>query len=311
VISYAQNAEDVILARVFQGQATGRYVDIGAGHPAEDSVTKHFYDLGWRGVNVEPMPSLAAELSRARPDDVNLVVGVGAKPGEANLHVIDGQWGRSTLDDGLAKSYRDDNDWQLRDVKIEVITLAELLDKYPGDVDFLKIDVEGAEQDVIEGADWTRHRPRVVVVEATEPGAPVPSHEAWEPILLDAGYRCGLFDGLNRFYALAEDTEALTRMATPANVFDEYERYDTASLRAELKTLQTSRPAEVGYIRRLEESVREAQQSRADRDEDVRKLEDALAETRRDTARSQRHTAALEWRVAELEAQLEQAQRKA
>jgi len=311
VISYAQNAEDVILARIFQGQATGRYVDIGAGHPVEDSVTKHFHDLGWRGVNVEPMPSLAAELTRARPGDVNLVVGVGAKPGEATLHVIDGQWGRSTLDDDLAKSYREENDWRLRDVKIEVTTLADLLDKYPGDVDFLKIDVEGAEQDVIEGADWTRHRPRVVVVEATEPGVPVPSHEAWEPILLGAGYRCGLFDGLNRFYAQADDTEALTRMAAPANVFDEYERYETASLRAELKTLQTSRPAEVGYIRRLEESVREAQQRRVEREEDVRKLEDALAETRRETARSQRHTAALEWRVAELEAQLEQAQRKA
>jgi FkbM family methyltransferase len=311
VISYAQNAEDVILARVFQGRATGRYVDIGAGHPSEDSVTKHFYDLGWRGINVEPMPSLAAELSRARPEDVNLVIAVGAKPGEAMLHVVDGQWGRSTLDDGLARSYRDENDWELRDVKIEVSTLAELLERHPGEVDFLKIDVEGAEHDVIEGADWSRHRPRVVVVEATEPGAPVPSHETWEPILLDAGYRCGLFDGLNRFYALADDSEALSRMATPANVFDEYERYDTARLRAELETLQTSRPAEVGYIRRLEESVREAQQARADSGEQVRQLEDGLAGIRREAARSQRHTAALEWRIAELEARLEQDQRKA
>jgi FkbM family methyltransferase len=311
VISYAQNAEDVILARVFQGQATGRYVDIGAGHPSEDSVTKHFYDRGWRGINVEPMPSLAEELSRARPEDVNLVVGVGAKPGEAMLHVVDSQWGRSTLDTGLARTYRDDNGWQFRDVKIKVITLAELLDRHPGEVEFLKIDVEGAEQDVIEGADWNRHRPRVIVVEATEPGAPVPSHEAWEPILLDAGYRCGLFDGLNRFYALADDTEAQARMAAPANVFDEFERHDTARLRAELETLQTSRPAEVGYIRRLEETVREAQQAHADRGEQVQKLEDELAGIRRDTVRSQRHTAALEWRVAELEAQLKQAQRKA
>lgn len=55
VISYAQNGEDVVLARLFQDQLFGRYVDVGAAHPVRDSVRKHFYDLGWRGANVEGM----------------------------------------------------------------------------------------------------------------------------------------------------------------------------------------------------------------------------------------------------------------
>ena len=55
MISYAQNAEDVVLARVFAGRNTGRYVDVGACDPVRDSVTKHFYDHRWRGINVESL----------------------------------------------------------------------------------------------------------------------------------------------------------------------------------------------------------------------------------------------------------------
>ena len=55
MISYAQNFEDVILQRVFHTCDQGRYIDIGGYDPTIDSVTKHFYDRGWSGVNVEPV----------------------------------------------------------------------------------------------------------------------------------------------------------------------------------------------------------------------------------------------------------------
>jgi FkbM family methyltransferase len=310
VISYAQNAEDVVLARVFRGQDAGRYVDVGAGYPVEDSVTKHFYDLGWRGINLEPVPSLAEELSRARPEDVNLVVAVGAKPGNAALHVVLGQWGRSTLDDGIARTYREDHDWQVRDVEVEVVTLAEVLDAHPGAVDFLKIDVEGAERDVIEGGGLDPAPAPGCRGRGHRTGLACPSHGAWEPILVDSGYHCALFDGLNRFYARADDDDALTRLAAPANVFDEYDRYEATRQRTELESLQANRSAELGYIRRLEEAVREAQQAGTTRDEYVR-LESILAETQRDAARGQRYSAALESRVSELEALLDHAHRNA
>src|SRR6185295_16380429 len=205
---------------LFGGQATGRYVDIGAGYPLESSVTKHFYDLGWRGVNVEPDPPVLADLRAARPLDVNLGVAVGATAGRSVLYTFADQWGRSTIDSEVVATYREEQDWDERGVDVEVVTLSGLLDAYPGPVDFLKVDVEGAEHDVLAGGDWRRHRPRVVVVEATVPGTSTPSHEAWEPILLDAGYACALFDGLNRFYAKADDPEALRTLASPANILD-------------------------------------------------------------------------------------------
>src|SRR3954468_14666689 len=86
MISYAQNLEDVLLARVFSRQESGTYIDIGAGHPVEMSVTKHFYDHGWRGVNVEPIPKNHALLAAQRPGDMNLRVAVGNAAGMRTFH---------------------------------------------------------------------------------------------------------------------------------------------------------------------------------------------------------------------------------
>lgn len=302
MISYAQNAEDVVLARLFRQRSTGRYVDVGAGDPVEDSVTKHFYDLGWSGINVEPVPGFAERLRKARPRDVTLPIALGAAEGKATLHVVPEAWGRATLDDRLARRYRDEQRWQVDEVEVEVATLAAVLDEHPGDVDFLKIDVEGAERDVLAGADWDRHRPRVVVVEATAPGSPDPAYEQWEPILLEAGYRCALFDGLNRFYAQADDDEALTCLAVPANVFDEFERHDVARMRAETEDLPAIRAGETGYIRRLEQRLREEQQAREQNAAYIATLEQAVAEERRRAEKATRYAATLEARIFELEA---------
>ena len=88
MISYAQNFEDVILARLFEGVRDGFYVDIGAAHPTELSVTRHFYDLGWSGINVEPIASHHALFERDRPRDVNVNAAAGAAPGEATFYEV-------------------------------------------------------------------------------------------------------------------------------------------------------------------------------------------------------------------------------
>src|SRR5947208_10141555 len=82
MLSYAQNAEDVVLERVFADLEEGFYVDVGASAPVDDSVTFHFYDRGWRGVNVEPDPQDYEQLAALRPRDANLraAVGSGVEP---------------------------------------------------------------------------------------------------------------------------------------------------------------------------------------------------------------------------------------
>jgi hypothetical protein len=88
---------------------------------------------------------------------------------------------------------------------VPVTTLARVCeDHITGEIDFLKVDVEGHEREVLEGADWSRWRPRVVVVEAVRPTLE-PSHQAWESILLRARYEFVAFDGVNRYYARREE----------------------------------------------------------------------------------------------------------
>ena len=56
-ISYAQNNEDVLLWRALGHVRDGFYIDVGANDPVEHSVTKAFYDAGWRGISIEPLPA--------------------------------------------------------------------------------------------------------------------------------------------------------------------------------------------------------------------------------------------------------------
>ena len=85
IISYAQTREDVLLWRALHGVHHGFYIDVGAHDPTNLSVTRAFYDHGWRGINVEPNPSYAEKLRRERPRDVTVQVALGNQPGTAAL----------------------------------------------------------------------------------------------------------------------------------------------------------------------------------------------------------------------------------
>jgi hypothetical protein len=125
----------------------------------------------------------------------------------------------------IAERYRADGQ-EFTPIEVPIWTLAQVVAEYVrGPVDFLKVDVEGFEREVLAGADWCSFRPRVVVMEATVPKSDEPAHGAWEPMLLEAGYRLALFDGLNRFYARADEPALLQMLAIPANVFDDFVPY--------------------------------------------------------------------------------------
>ena len=231
MISYAQNAEDVVLQRAFAGQTTGFYIDLGANHPVVDSVTKHFYDHGWRGINVEPQIPLYQELQRQRPRDINVNVGVSDTAGRLTIHVVTDVDGLTTFDDSLAERHRQAG-YTVTSHTVEVVTLADIVARHvTGPVDFLKVDVEGFEAQVLRGADWSSFRPRVIVLETNYV-------ERWEHLVDQAGYDLAVFDGLNRFYVRREEgPEFRARLDRPAVLaLDQFRRWDQMSEVSALRT---------------------------------------------------------------------------
>jgi FkbM family methyltransferase len=225
IISYAQNFEDVLLNRLFPECTNGFYIDVGACYPVIHSVTKLFYERGWHGINVEPIPSLCEMLAHDRQRDINLNMGLSNREGTATFHECPKEVGSSTFSEEQAEVLRRQG-YELVERSIPVTTLARICEPHAGrTINFLKIDVESHEREVLEGADWSRYRPRVVLVEATRPYTNIPSYEHWEPLLLAADYLFAFFDGLNRYYVRAEDRQLLPLLGVPANVFDQFEIY--------------------------------------------------------------------------------------
>lgn len=226
-VSFAQNHEDVMLWRALGHVEAGFYVDVGAFSPDADSVTRAFYERGWRGVNIEPLPQRLAELEARRARDVNLGVVASDHDGTARLHIV-GDTGLSTVDTAIAGKHRTMG-WAISAIDVPQRTLTGLLDAHlaPGQpIHFLKIDVEGHETAVVRGLDLSRYRPWVILIESTHPNSPEETDRSWEPFLTAAGYRSIYWDGLNRFYLAAEREDLAPAFSAPPNVFDHFVKGD-------------------------------------------------------------------------------------
>jgi FkbM family methyltransferase len=221
LVSYAQRFEDLYLMRCLGGRE-GFYLDIGSGHPVHDNVSFAFYLKGWSGLTVEPNPRLARLTRAVRRRDRHVEALVGAAAGEATFYLVNDFHGLSTMIAGHARAAQTRFGKSSEPLTVPVTTLKDLCAQHvPPRFDFLKVDVEGAERDVLLNGDWQNYRPSIVVVEALAPYTLAPAWEAWEPFLAGHGYRQVWFDGLNRYY-LAEEADELRSCfeAAPASFDD-------------------------------------------------------------------------------------------
>lgn len=251
IVSFAQNAEDVRLWRVFGTVEGGFYVDIGAALPDVDSVTRLFYEHGWSGINVEPSPSFDT-LSAARPRDINLRVAVGESDDPVPFFLTYPYLGMSALDpsthDALPEAVE-----RIEEITVPQLRLDSILKEHARDrtIHFLKVDVEGAELQVLASSDWSSFRPIVVVVEAIEPWSTSGSHVKWEAVLTNAGYRFAAFDGINRFYVASGHTDLVPALAYPISALDKFVTAPTYNTEIALAQAEED-------LRQLRQSVEQA-----------------------------------------------------
>jgi FkbM family methyltransferase len=191
-MSYSQEGEDMILARLFEDRASGFYVDIGAHHPIRFSNTYKFYRRGWKGLNVDATPGSMEIFRYLRPRDISVEAAVGAGGQKLKFYEFN-EPALNTLSAEVAKERNVGKYHVKREVPLVTQSLGELLRAYvPKNtrIDFLTVDVEGLDYEVLCSNDWARFMPEIILAEClgastTEEASAVPVYQ----LLSGHGYK--------------------------------------------------------------------------------------------------------------------------
>ncbi|MEJ7848398.1 MAG: FkbM family methyltransferase [Pyrinomonadaceae bacterium] len=171
---YSQGGEDAVASNTFQSLIpvkNGFFLDVGAYHPYHHSNTYLLYKAGWRGINIDPRESVKRLFDAARPRDINIQVGIAAEDGVREFYEL--KEGLSSMSSfsysnieklGLTKSIR-------RVIELPVLRLSSLLRQYPEltKLDYLNIDAEGLETEILSGLPDGDLRPTVISIEQNGP----------------------------------------------------------------------------------------------------------------------------------------------
>jgi len=294
LISYAQNGEDIILARALRPwERKGFWVDCGAGHPKYDSVTKLFSECGWTGINIEPLDQEFMLLNQDRPHDENIQCLLGGQEGMGIIYAGPPEnRGSSTSDPSLVARYKNEFGQTFEEKKVTVRRLNDILrEKIRPDIDFLKIDVEGSEELVLQGIDFNEFRPKVLVIEATEPNSTEAAYHHWEARVLNSGYLFAFFDGLNRYYVDQKYKDLISDIAIPANILDNYKTNIQIEIEKELESymnqfnnsitytnsLLTENEKTTQYVNSLVQEIEKCQLAIADQQQHIIDVEDRIS----------------------------------
>lgn len=202
--SYAQFAEDRILAEIFDGRTDGCCVEVGANDGRTGSASYLFEKRGWQCLLVEPIPALAQEIRRHRTCRV-VNCAASSREGEATFFVAEGVEAVSTLDltpervDLIGRV-----GGTIKQITVRTATLDSLLEEAGfAELQFVTIDVEGHELSVLEGLDLDTYRPRIVIIEdnSIDGNVGVARHMAGH------GYVHFKRTGVNEWYAHESDAE--------------------------------------------------------------------------------------------------------
>lgn len=164
--SYSQEGEDLILMQIFETKKNGFYVDIGAHHPKRFSNTYIFYKKKWRKINIDAMPGSMKLFKKHRKHDINIEAVIADTQNEVSYFSFK-ESALNTINYKLGQERKQNNEL-LKVYKMQTKTLAQILDEYippRTQIDFMTIDVEDADFEVLKSNNWTKYSPEFVLVE--------------------------------------------------------------------------------------------------------------------------------------------------
>ena len=165
---FSQEGEDIILLRLFGDQRKGFFVDVGSHHPIRFSNTYLFYLRGWSGINIEPNPGIIKEFNRVRPRDINLELAVSNEGNELTYYIFN-EPALNSFDKELSLKRDGSQDYKIvNQVQIKTYRLESILDEHlpiGQKIDYLTIDVEGLDYDVLLSNNWDKYKPTYVLTE--------------------------------------------------------------------------------------------------------------------------------------------------
>lgn len=169
---FGQNAEDaelqVLLGDKIRSGPPGFYVDVGAFSPKQFSNTYWFYRRGWQGINIDATPGSMRPFRVIRPRDINLECAVSDEPGELTFYSLGLHTVLNTASPDVAEQWGRVAGRKPKEVRVRARTLREILEEHlPAgrEIDFLSVDVEGHDLNVLKSNDWLRFRPAIVIAE--------------------------------------------------------------------------------------------------------------------------------------------------
>lgn len=200
---YSQYGEDCVLLNWFSKQRQENFfVDVGCYHPTKGSNTYALYRRGWRGINIDLDPDKIAAFRLRRPGDVSVAAAVSDR--HETLTVYSDKWFsmRATLDPAIAQA-----SGFTQGVQVDTRTLTEIIDatRYRDRrIDLLSVDVEGLDLQVLQGLDFARYSPRVILIESHLAAIDDILNSELHRLLVARGYDLANWVGLTLFYRLQD-----------------------------------------------------------------------------------------------------------
>jgi FkbM family methyltransferase len=167
---YSQCGEDIVLTQLNFAiglPERGFYIDVGAYHPFEGSNTFVLHQKGWRGVNIDPNPHCKPLFDKYRPNDINLSCGISKTGGMMKYYMLDSASSMNTFSKENLESFEMLNQ-VTKTIEVETKPLSVIIKEHvPRDatIDFLNIDAEGYEMEVLNSIEWNYKQPKIIALE--------------------------------------------------------------------------------------------------------------------------------------------------